>query len=158
MMDVEQYYRLYGPMVLRRCRKLLADENQAEDAMHDTFVQLLRHKNRLNGKAPSSLLYVIATNICLNLIRTKSRRREDPGDDLLQRIAGIKDHEDKVIARRLLDGLFSRSRPSTRVIAVLHMLDGLTLEEVADEVGLSVSGVRKRLRSLRADLVEIEGA
>jgi RNA polymerase sigma-70 factor, ECF subfamily len=38
---------------------------------------------------------------------------------------------------------------STRVMAVLHYLDGLTLEEVSAEVGLSVSGVRKRLRGLQ---------
>ncbi|MFH1574116.1 MAG: sigma-70 family RNA polymerase sigma factor, partial [Acidobacteriota bacterium] len=33
--------------------------------------------------------------------------------------------------------------------------DGLTLEQVASEVGLSVSGVRKRLRNLRHTLVEM---
>jgi DNA-directed RNA polymerase specialized sigma24 family protein len=30
-------------------------------------------------------------------------------------------------------------------------VDGLTLEEVAKEVSMSVSGVRKRLRSLKSD-------
>jgi RNA polymerase sigma-70 factor (ECF subfamily) len=42
-------------------------------------------------------------------------------------------------------------------MAVLHYLAGLTLEEVAVEVGLSVSGVRKRLRSLRRALGEMTG-
>jgi RNA polymerase sigma-70 factor (ECF subfamily) len=41
-------------------------------------------------------------------------------------------------------------------MATLHFVDGLTLEEVAREVGMSVSGVRKRLRALRATLVELE--
>ena len=40
-------------------------------------------------------------------------------------------------------------------MAVLHYRDGMTLEEVAGEVGLSVSGVRKRLRGLRARLGEL---
>jgi RNA polymerase sigma-70 factor (ECF subfamily) len=40
-------------------------------------------------------------------------------------------------------------------MAVLHFVDGLTLEEVAAETGLSVSGVRKRLRGLRHALVEL---
>ena len=39
----------------------------------------------------------------------------------------------------------------------MHLLDGFTLEEVAEEVGMSVSGVRKRLRGLRASLHELEG-
>ena len=41
-------------------------------------------------------------------------------------------------------------------IAVLHHLDGRTLEQVAEVVGLSVSGVRRRLRVLRRDLADLE--
>ncbi len=39
---------------------------------------------------------------------------------------------------------------------MLHYVDGLTLEQVAAEVGLSVSGVRKRLRGLRQTLLSWE--
>jgi RNA polymerase sigma-70 factor (ECF subfamily) len=35
-------------------------------------------------------------------------------------------------------------------------VDGLTLEQTAREVGLSVSGVRKRLRGLRQTLQQME--
>jgi RNA polymerase sigma-70 factor (ECF subfamily) len=38
----------------------------------------------------------------------------------------------------------------------LHYVDGMTLEQVANEVSMSVSGVRKRLRGLRASLQELE--
>jgi RNA polymerase sigma-70 factor (ECF subfamily) len=41
-------------------------------------------------------------------------------------------------------------------MAVFHFVDGLTLEEVAKEVGMSVPGVRKRLRALRQTLAEME--
>ena len=39
----------------------------------------------------------------------------------------------------------------------MHLFDGLTLEETAREAGLSVSGVRKRLRGLKGRLAELEG-
>jgi RNA polymerase sigma-70 factor (ECF subfamily) len=64
-------------------------------------------------------------------------------------IATLDDHEDRSVARAFLDDLFSREQESTRTIAVLHYVDNLTLEETAAEVGLSVSGVRKRLRTLK---------
>ncbi len=155
--NVEQAYRMYGPMVLRRCRHLLRQEELAVDAMQDTFVQLIRYQDRLDDRYPSSLLYRMATNVCLNRIRSRSRRPEDARDDLLERIAVIEDgaHE-RVAARRLLDRLFSREQESTQVIAVLHLVDGMTLEETAAEVGMSVSGVRKRLRPLRSRLAELE--
>ena len=59
-------------------------------------------------------------------------------------------------ARLLLDWLFGRQPESSRTIAVLHYVDGLTHEEVARRTRLSVSGVRKRLRKLRQTLSEIE--
>lgn len=154
--DVEAYYRKYGPMVLRRCRALLKHEEKAKDAMQDVFVQLLRSAHRLEHHAPSSLLYRIATNVCLNRIRSEGRRPEDPSEELLLRIASLDDPERKTGARALLARVFRDEKESTRTIAVLHLLDGFTLEEVAAEVGMSVSGVRKRLRTLRAHIDELE--
>ncbi len=72
--DVAAHYRTYGPMVLRRCRALLRDEEAAVDAMHDVFVQLLRHGERLDERRPASLLLRIATHVCLNKVRSTRRR------------------------------------------------------------------------------------
>lgn len=148
-------------MVLRRCKRLLGDEELALDATQDVFVQLVRHAGRLDTTAPSSLLYRIATRVSLNRLRSDRRLRgalpvaNDPEAALLQVIAELPDAPEQLFARRLLDRLFSREPESTRVMAVLHFVDGLTLEETADEVGLSVSGVRKRLRGLRERLGEL---
>jgi RNA polymerase sigma-70 factor (ECF subfamily) len=144
-------------MVLRRCRKLLRDEQKALDAMHDVFVQLLRHQDRIEVSSASSLLFRIATNVCLNRIRSERRRPEHEAD-LLERIAISEDAGERSIARRLLERIFHGEIESTRTIAVLHWVDGMTLEEVANEVGLSVSGVRKRLRTLREHVGALEGA
>jgi RNA polymerase sigma-70 factor (ECF subfamily) len=65
------------------------------------------------------------------------------------------------VARDLLAKLFRADDPlaaSSQTIAVMHLVDGMTLEEVAREAGMSVSGVRKRLRSVRARLEQLEGA
>jgi RNA polymerase sigma-70 factor (ECF subfamily) len=43
-------------------------------------------------------------------------------------------------------------KENTRYMAVLHYIDGLTLEETAQETGMSVSGVRKRLRRLKQNM------
>jgi RNA polymerase sigma-70 factor (ECF subfamily) len=155
--DVEALYRKYGPMVLRRCRRLLQNEDKALDAMQDTFVQLLRHADRLTAEAPSSLLYRIATNTCLNILRAEKRRPVSGKEELLMEIASIDEYEERSVTRAFLDELFSREKESTRTIAVLHYVDRLTLEETAAEVGLSVSGVRKRLRALRKRGLALEG-
>jgi RNA polymerase sigma-70 factor (ECF subfamily) len=154
--DVESLYRKYGPMVLRRCRRLLGDEEKALDAMQDTFVRVLRHSDRLNDRAPSSLLYCIATNVCLNILRSDRRHPKVSGDEILLNVASAEDVEEKAVTRHLLEGIFRRERSSTRVMAVLHYVDKMTLEEVASHVGLSVSGVRKRLAALRTRTQALE--
>jgi len=154
-LDVEALSRRYGPMVLRRCRRLLGDEDDALDACQEVFVRLLQHRGRLDARYPSSLLYRMATNLCLNHIRDRGRRPAVADEDLLMRIASAEEPGGASEARLLLDRLFGRHPESSRTMAVLHFVDGLTLEEVAAETGLSVSGVRKRLRGLRHALVEL---
>jgi RNA polymerase sigma-70 factor (ECF subfamily) len=145
-------------MVLRRCRGLLGDDPQAVDAMQDVFVQLLTHRDRLTDHGASSLLYTIATNLCLNRLRSRRRRPEDPqSDSLIMQIAAADDPEARGLARGLLERFFASEPASTGTIAVLHLLDGMTLEEVAETVGMSVSGVRKRLRTLRASVSALAG-
>lgn len=148
--NVEEFYTRYGPMVLRRCRKLLRDEEKALDAMQEVFVKVLLNKERLKNQYPSSLLFRIATNICLNIIRGERGRPAAADEDILTNIAFYDETEDRLIVNNLLDHIFKREKKSTREIAVLHFVDGMTLKEVADEVGLSVSGVRKRIRELRS--------
>jgi RNA polymerase sigma-70 factor (ECF subfamily) len=156
--EIEQFYRRYGPMVLRRCQRLLRDPEKAADAMHDVFVEILRRKEVLTADAPASLLLRTATNVCLNRLRSERRRPEDKDDDLLLRIASAEDPAKRPAARSVLARIFGAEKESTGAIAVLHLLDGLTLEEVAAEVGMSVSGVRKRLRSLKARAQELSEA
>ena len=154
-LDVEGLCQRYGPMVLRRCRQLLRDEDEAMDACQDVFVRLLEHRARLDARYPSSLLYRIATNLCLNRIRDRGRRAMTADEERLERIASAEEPGAASEARLLLDRLFGRHPESTRTIAVLHHLDGMSLEQVAEVVGLSVSGVRKRLRGLRHTLREM---
>ena len=138
--DVDSLYRTHGPMVLRRCRRLLRDEAKAVDAMQDVFVEILRRKDTLDNRAPAGLLLTTATNLCLNKLRTMRRKPEDAEDELIHQVASFGESEsaeERTLARRFLDRL--------------------TLEEVAAEVDMSVSGVRKRLRALQAAVPAVKG-
>jgi RNA polymerase sigma-70 factor (ECF subfamily) len=151
--DVDAAYRRYGAMVLRRCRRLVRDEAKALDAMQDVFVNLLRAKERLDDSAPASLLMRMATNVCLNQLRGERRRPEDPEDAAVLAIATAEEPGGRSVARLALGKLLGREPESTRVMAVLHLVDGLTLEEVGREVGLSAAAVRKRLGGFKARVV-----
>jgi RNA polymerase sigma-70 factor (ECF subfamily) len=156
VMNVEQLYEKYGPMVLKRCRRLLENEEEALDATQDVFVKLLQIERTQSIEHPSSFLYVMASNLCLSRIRDRRRHGESGDESLLEEIAVMGGTEDRTSARSVLRKLFGMHHESSRTIALLHFVDGMTLEETAREVGMSVSGVRKRLRSLRTTLARIE--
>ena len=76
--------------------------------------------------------------------------------DLLSKIAFYDENEERFILGSLLDYIFKREKKSTREIAIMHFVEGLTLKEVAKEVGLSIAGVRKRLKKLRERVNNME--
>jgi RNA polymerase sigma factor (sigma-70 family) len=154
-LSIEALYLRYGPMVRRRCRFLLRDLEEANDALQEVFMRLLRREGQgetLQDQGLSSLLYLMATQECLNRIqRRKFQVDGEIGNAHLQGIVDSDYHLDferQNENRSLLDRIFASEQAGTKVMAVLHFVDGFTLEETAREVGLSVSGVRKRLRQL----------
>lgn len=146
-------YEKYAPMVYRRCLFLLKDENDASDLTQDVFLRIYTGRTRLDLNSPSSLFWNTATHLALNRIRDKKRRGTvTSSEDLLLQIANARDEQDEYEAKSTLEKIFSREPESTRTMAVLHFVDGMTLEQVAEQVGLSVSGVRKRLLCLKEKL------
>lgn len=142
-------------MVLRRCRQMLRDEDAALDAMQDVFARWLE-LDRQPPEFPSSFLYTMATRICIDRMRSAAYRHGG-NDALLADIASAEDIEAVSGARRLLDRIFRRHEADTRTMAVLHYVDGLTHEEVAEQVNLSAAGVRRRLQRLREQVASLKG-
>lgn len=156
-MDVETLFKKYGPMVYRRCLQLLRDPHEAEDLSQEVFLRLLERSSSLHSEYPSSLLWNMATHLCLNRIRDRKRRGNDTGsEDLLLQIACLDEGQVALETRNLLEKIFGVHPESSRTIAVLHFVDEMSLEEVAEQVKMSVSGVRKRIRALRYTLNLLE--
>ena len=146
----------YAPMVYRRCVFLLKDDAEAKDMVQNVFLRVYERVDSLDLSQPSSLLWNTATRLCLNRIRDKKRRGLDVDSSELLLTIACAEEDDGVEARGLLAKIFSKEQESTRTIATLHYVDGMTLEETAETVGLSVSGVRKRLRTLQAKVKNLE--
>jgi RNA polymerase sigma-70 factor (ECF subfamily) len=147
--DFAKLYNRYAPMVLRRCQNLLHDDEQVADAMQDVFFRLLKHYDLNAVKYPSSLLYRIATNVCLNLIRSNRTFVSMENEAVLKEIYFCEDVERQSFISRMLERIFRDEAESTQTMAVLHFVDGLTLDETAREFNMSAAGVKKRLRQFR---------
>ena len=149
--DVAAWYEKYGPMVIRRCRKILGNGDDAQDAVHDVFVNLLKGESRLHGQFPSSLLYTMATNICLNRLRKKKwESQKDFSGEVEDLLFNTDEGFDRVEAELLLEDIFKDESEMNRTIYYMYHVDGMTLKEIGDASTLSISGVRKRLEAFKS--------
>ncbi|MBO6176643.1 MAG: sigma-70 family RNA polymerase sigma factor [Treponema sp.] len=148
--DFAGVYEKYAPMVLRRCRSILKDEEKALDAMQDVFVRLMESRTPIKQLC-ASLFYVTATRVCLNKIRSDRLRQGFDLDAVAEVMADdfAEKEFQKVEAGVILERIFSGRDVKDSLIASLHFVDGLTLEETAGQVSMSVSGVRKRISELK---------
>jgi RNA polymerase sigma-70 factor (ECF subfamily) len=151
-MDVEQLYRRYGDMVLGRCRSLLGNEADAQEACQEVFLRLFRYRSGFRGDAsPTTYLFRVTTTTCLNWRRTRRRRREEITEDFPT--VGV---EDSVIAshhvRDLVQRVLEEADERTRLAIIYHFVDGMTYQETGELLGLSAAAVRKRVSTFRAKL------
>ena len=148
--DIAAWYEKYGPMVIRRCRKILGNGEDALDAVHDVFLNLVRAESRLDDRCPSNLLYTMATNICLNRLRAKKHEiLKDFSVEEEYRFSSIDEGYGQVEAKMLLEAILEDESGIDRVIYYMYHADGMTLKEIGKIAGLSISGVRKRLEALK---------
>jgi len=149
VIDIAAWYEKYGPMVIRRCRALLRSDDEAMDAVQDVFVNLLKAEARLHGSFPSSLLYTMATNVCLNRLMAKKREAPEELTGESEALFTVDKNYELVDARLLVKAILEDESEESRTICFMYHADGMSLREIGEAVGLSVSGVRKKLLAFR---------
>lgn len=147
--QVEILYNRYGSMVYHRCLRILGNQQDALDATQEVFARVMRHYGSFRQESsPSTWIMRISTNHCLNVIRNRRGRQAKlfaHKAELQPRDRGEKAF-DTVDRNELIRTLLSRFDPEIQRLVIHHYIDGMSKEEIARTVGLSVPTVRKRLR------------
>lgn len=147
--ELQTLYEAYAPVIHRRCRSILGNDEDAYDAVQETFSRVIVHWESFRGESsPLTWMYRISTNYCLNRVRNRRSRadkrqvfRDDIVSTSFERARGV--WEDEETARRLLD----LAKEDERAIVVHLFFDEMTREQAARMVGVSVPTLRKRLNS-----------
>lgn len=150
--DIEAMYRTYGDLVVGRCRTLLGNDADAQEAAQEVFIRLMRYAPRFRGDAqPSTYLFKITTTTCLNRIRSRKRRREDIVEE--PPTVGVHDTVlQGVELRQLLDVMLDDVDEGTQAAVVYHFVDGMTHAEVGEILGVTGAAIRKRIAKFRSHL------
>jgi RNA polymerase sigma-70 factor (ECF subfamily) len=142
--ELSELYRAYGPAIYARCRSLLGDDAEAEDATQETFVRVHRHLSRVpKGREALFWIHRVATNHCLNELQRRRRRPlpvpELPDDGAAAIV------EERFEDRDLALQVINRAQAKVKPAAWLYFVDGFEQEEVAGILGMSRRSVASYL-------------
>ena len=148
-LDIDALYRQYAGMVLRRVRRFFGD-GEAEEVVHEVFLRAMEKADTFRAEAsPSTWLYHLTTNHCLNRIRNQKRRRialQINADLPWLKPAAATDAETSVF----LEQLWSQLDDEAIMIGTYYFIDGLSHDEIARIIGVSRRTVGNRVEQLRA--------
>lgn len=159
----EEVYRTHAGRLYSVACRLVGNQADAEDLLQDIFLAAHRKLDSFRGEsALGTWLYRLATNLCLDHLRSKSVRTSQLTDTLDQE-PGLSDVSsrglaDRTVARMDLERALAKLPEGCRAAFVLHDIEGLEHREVASILGIaegtSKSQVHKARLRLRALLSE----
>jgi len=147
-LDFADVYRRYAPSALRRARRILGSEVDADEVVHDVFLQLLEHPEQYRAQSAFSMyLYSAVTHACFNQLRNRRKRRQLIERFLVPHATTGAAGASGEIGVQLRSALTAMPEPLAEV-AVYYYMDGLTHEEIAELVGCSRRQVGNHLEAI----------
>ncbi len=145
---VERWYEEYKLGIYRFALSLLRDAQLAEDVLQETFAKALGNPFSIPtpGKE-KAWLYRVARNLCMDILRKRSREAEAPPEiaapagqnwEFLEMLAPLTQSEQELVS--------------------LKILGGFTHKEIAKITGITVHAAKKRyeraIEKLRQEMEE----
>jgi RNA polymerase sigma-70 factor (ECF subfamily) len=167
--------RRYDRSVLRLALHMLGNEQDAQDVHQDAFIKAYRHLSNFRFECSFyTWLYRIVTNLCLDQLRRRKSRKEDPSTVMdaageeMDLMANVQDEratanparelERKNMHGAIQDALDSLT-PRERTVFELKHYQGLKLRTIGEMLSTTEETAKNTLfratRKLRAKLVDV---
>jgi len=167
--------RRYDQSVLRLALHMLGNEQDAQDVHQEAFLKAYRHLGNFRFECSFyTWLYRIVTNLCLDQLRRRKSRREDPATvldsrgDEMDLLSNVSDTRAMANPARELDRkrmgesineALEKLTPRERTVFELKHYQGLKLRTIGEMLSTTEETAKNTLfratRKLRANLAEL---
>lgn len=163
----EKLVRTHSGRLLAVARRMLKNEDDAQDAIQEAFVSVFRAIHGFQGDARlSTWLHRIVVNACLMKLRSRGRRPETSIEDLLPKYLADGHHSqtpgpwnetaeralERDELRTLVQDQIGKLPETYRTVLLLRDIEELDTEETARMLGVSTNAVKIRLHRARQAL------
>ncbi len=136
-------------------RKRIADEEDSKDLLQQVLLKLYRHCEKLpEVKNMQAWLYQITRNTVNDYFKEAARRRGAVGEAVEAAVELPEENIHKEMAEYIRPMISMLPLKYARPL-IMSDLDGIPQQEVADRLGLSLSGAKSRIQRAREKLRQI---
>lgn len=157
---INELFQRHQTRVATWCWRMTGDVDSAADLAQEVFLKAFQRLDSFRGESKfTTWLYMIARNCCLDALRARKQRREDPGDMLLDDMAdmqtegiaaALERRESEDVVRQLIRESLDETEGQ---VMVLHYVHGMPLASVTRTLRLSnQSGAKAYIVSARRKL------
>lgn len=156
--DVTAFRELYAQHHRQVARQLtfLVPRSDLEDVLQDVFIEVYRSIRRFEGKSAfTTWLYRVTVHVAMKSRRKHTRARLDVVEDLPERAdEGPSPDDVSLSAERQarVEALLEKLSPKKRAVLVLHDLQGVEAQRIAELLDTNILTVRTRLFYARREL------
>ena len=153
----EEIYLKYRGLMYHVANAILHNREDAEDAVHNAFLRIIKRFNRLRN-TPAQDLAPLAAVIARNEAISLQRKRK--GEIPLEDWDGLAETSETAADYHALVESFTRLPQTYRAVMEMKLLLGYSDGEIANKLGLSKTAVSTRIgrgRQLLRNIVEQEG-
>lgn len=142
------------------CLRILRDPDDAVEATQDAYLKAWRGLKGFRGEAQfSTWLYRVASNTAISKLRSRKRRRDrEVGVEALDALVapgGTEERASVLIDVQRLEGALRVLPEHYRAAIVLRDVYGMSIEEVAERLGISETAAKVRVHRGRKKLKEM---
>ena len=165
--DVNAFEKLvteYEKAVYAIAQRMTGNPEDAADMTQETFIKAYNSLGSFRGDSKFSVwLYRIANNVCLDFLRSRSRKptvslsvEDDEGEESQLDVADESQSPELLLERGLTRDAVRRGLdtlpPDYRQILLLREIQGLSYEEISSALGIDLGTVKSRIFRARKKL------
>lgn len=148
-LDIADLYDKYGGALYGVIKRIITDENIANDVMQDAFVKIWKYQHQFDATKSSLFTWMmhITRNTAINMVKSKAYRNHTKTDML----AEPKDYCPLQVCNTNIDAIDLNQKldtldPKYKVIVELIYLYGYSQSDVSQKLNIPIGTVKSRIR------------
>jgi RNA polymerase sigma-70 factor (ECF subfamily) len=146
----EAFFVRHRTLIFRTAYGLTGDRQAAEEVLQDTFARAYRHRARLlPNLSPVPWLHRVALNLCYSRLDRRRVKAEPIAEETVGHLRDAAIEPEEQVEQQELRQIVREGIAALPVkhqsVVVLYYLNGLSLQETADSLGIRIGTVKSRL-------------